>query len=118
MSLTQFNCTTSVAGGQKVTTAVSGGISLNNRLFNGLIKDLNGNGPSDKVTVNQFKLEEGDILILCSDGLHGYLPWDSLTALVPQIEAAQTAEKITQILRNAVNAVDNITILVKRLPRS
>jgi hypothetical protein len=29
MSLTQFNCTTSVAGGQKVTTAVSGGISLN-----------------------------------------------------------------------------------------
>jgi hypothetical protein len=38
MSLTQFNCTTSVAGGQKVTTAVSGGISLNE----GIIQKLYG----------------------------------------------------------------------------
>jgi PPM family protein phosphatase len=66
---------------------------------------------SDYFTV---QLQPGDVLLLCSDGLHGLLENDELIAVAQQPDLQQAAQEYVD-LANAHGGHDNITCLLIRV---
>ncbi len=68
-----------------------------------------------QVDVQVHKIEPGDILLLCSDGLTTMIPDDEIARLVEEAEG--DVEKAAQALvatANARGGEDNITVLLLR----
>lgn len=61
-----------------------------------------------------LELEQGDILVLCTDGLWGQVHDEELLEVVAQTQPAQACEKLVKIARNR-GGPDNITVQVLRI---
>lgn len=78
-----------------------------------------GGASTIKVDISQHHVQPGDILLLCSDGLHQYFWHDH--EFLPYVSPEQTAGQIARRLVDEANArggADNITALVIKLTDS
>ncbi len=63
-----------------------------------------------------FDLREGDVFVLCSDGLHGLVREDEMREITMSMEFEEAAD---ELLRRALErgAPDNVTVIVARVMR-
>lgn len=79
--------------------------------FRNVVTQALGNRADVEVHISEaIPLENGDVLLLCSDGLHGTLSEEELTTLLKQ-SPAQAASALVQAAIEA-NATDNVTAVV------
>jgi len=81
---------------------------------------LGGSLVSPEITLGKHKLENGDILLLCSDGLWGSLDENTLLTTLfshlPLSEAVQTLAE--RAARNAFPDSDNVTLVAVRMEQA
>jgi protein phosphatase len=85
-----------------------------NRLRHMLTRALGPTGDQVEVDVAQGVIDDGDQLLLCTDGLTGMVSEDAIAAL---ITGSGTATEVCQALVNAANAAggkDNVTVVLAR----
>ncbi len=90
-----------------------------NPMFRGMILRAVGIQPDVEIDATPFDVKEGDIIVICSDGLYKMLPDKKLVALVRK--GGSPAEIVARLIQeaNAAGGVDNITVVfaaVGRLP--
>jgi protein phosphatase len=74
-----------------------------------------GGKPDLQVDMQVHKLETGDILLLCSDGLTTMIPDEDIARLVDESEGSvEKAAKTLVATANARGGEDNITVLLLR----
>jgi serine/threonine protein phosphatase PrpC len=64
----------------------------------------------EDVDTASFALEDGDVMLLCSDGLHGYVTDQEISQLVTQLGVEATDKLID--LANERGGPDNITVVI------
>jgi len=79
-----------------------------------LITRAIGIGQTVEPVTLSAELEQGDILLLCSDGLHGMVPDDQISAVLSSEEPKAAAARLVD-MANAAGGNDNITAIVARL---
>lgn len=67
----------------------------------------------EDVDTTSLQLEDGDLLVLCSDGLHGKVPDKEISNLTKELET-EAVPKLIQ-LANDRGGDDNITVVVVRV---
>ncbi len=67
-----------------------------------------------EVYTTSGQVEDGDVLLLCTDGLHGLVSEDEIRQTVQQYGSAESAERLVA-LANERGGRDNITALVVRV---
>jgi serine/threonine protein phosphatase PrpC len=67
----------------------------------------------EDVDTTSLQLEDGDLLVLCSDGLHGKVPDKEISNLTKELET-DAVHKLIQ-LANERGGDDNITVVVVRV---
>jgi protein phosphatase len=74
-----------------------------------------GTGPFLEVDLYRVKVNQGDLLLLCTDGLTGYLRQDDLFDIVSSAPDLDTA--VDRLLKKAIQSggADNITIILVEL---
>lgn len=74
-----------------------------------------GTGPFLEVDLYRIKVNQGDLLLLCTDGLTGYLRQDELFDVVNNAPDLDTA--VDRLLKKAIQSggADNITIILVEL---
>lgn len=85
--------------------------------FSNVLWNVLGGGEENndlKVEAHKSRLEVGDTLLLCSDGLYKHLPDSELLAILQRCDNAETAcrEFVTQA--KEAGGSDNITVVVSR----
>lgn len=75
-------------------------------------------GSSDKLSVDVYKLSlaRGDVLLLCTDGLHDMVPEESLREILCARTRAEAACHKLVSLANENGGHDNITVIVAHFP--
>jgi serine/threonine protein phosphatase PrpC len=73
-------------------------------------------GTQATVTADVFvePAREGDILLLCSDGLHGYVPDEAIRQVMKDYPPAEAAQRLID-LANEAGGPDNITVSIFRI---
>lgn len=66
------------------------------------------------VDMVRIRLRVGDILVLCSDGLHGLVTPDEICQAVLRVDPQQASDELVE-LANARGGTDNITVQVVRI---
>ncbi len=87
------------------------------------MKETRGQLTELSINTAEVELEEGDLLILCSDGIHDYLDFASFQTVIKQ-NKNKSPEQIAQALHNAAivnmdpaaEKGDNITVAVYQQP--
>jgi PPM family protein phosphatase len=75
---------------------------------------VGGPTPGVQVEVHRIRLEPGDVLLLCTDGLTGMLPDDLIATVLQACPGPQEAcERLAQ-LANEQGGDDNLTVIVAR----
>jgi serine/threonine protein phosphatase PrpC len=77
-----------------------------------VLTNVIGANPETVVRVQERRLEDGEVLIICSDGLYGPLDGAPLAALMA--EPASLEQKAQKLLLSALDAGsrDNATVLL------
>jgi protein phosphatase len=80
-----------------------------------LVTNALGGGYSDvKVEVHKLKLESGDVVLLCSDGLSEMLSGDAISQVIrTQSDPEQSCRQLVAAA-NEAGGKDNITVVVAR----
>jgi PPM family protein phosphatase len=73
-----------------------------------------GNRPRVEVDISESPLRPGDVVVLCTDGLHGLVGGDELAAAVAEAPLTAAAEALIA-LANDRGGPDNITCLLVRV---
>lgn len=85
------------------------------RWSNVLWNVLGGNSDSEVVAeARRVDLEEGDLIVLCSDGLHRYVSAAMLAEVLTVTEDPESACQTLVDFANASGGQDNITVIVSR----
>ncbi len=85
------------------------------RWSNVLWNVLGGNSDGEFVAeARKVDLEEGDLIILCSDGLHRYVSAEMLAEVVSVTEDPESACRTLVDFANASGGQDNITVVVAK----
>ena len=71
---------------------------------------------TDRPELRSLELENGDLYLLCSDGLSGVLGPDEITAVL-QANPIETAADVLVDMAHAAGSKDNITAIVVRVDR-
>ncbi|MDQ8045898.1 MAG: Stp1/IreP family PP2C-type Ser/Thr phosphatase [Solirubrobacteraceae bacterium] len=74
-----------------------------------------GPDSSVEVDVREFKLERGDVVMLCSDGLTGMVPEDRIAEIIGGNARLDTAGRALIAAANAAGGRDNITVVLLRV---
>jgi protein phosphatase len=74
-----------------------------------------GPDSSVEVDVREFKLEPGDVVLLCSDGLTGMVPEPRIGELIRDNARLDTAGRALIAAANAAGGRDNITVVLLRV---
>jgi PPM family protein phosphatase len=78
-----------------------------------------GSGREVQVDASEYMLLEGDILVICSDGLTRMVTDPEIASTITTVEPAQAAAKRLVDLANDYGGADNVTVIVVRvLPSS
>ncbi len=64
--------------------------------------------------VKRVDLQQGDAIVLCSDGLHRYVGNERLAAIVAESESPEVACRRLIAIANRAGGEDNITVVVSR----
>jgi serine/threonine protein phosphatase PrpC len=86
--------------------------------FRNLVTRSLGYGPEIEVDSYQVPLRDGDWLLLCTDGLYGYLPD---RAILKNFKKAENPENVCRTLIRAADrrgSLDNITAVVVRVGKA
>ena len=75
---------------------------------------VGGPTPGVHASVHRMRLEPGDVLLLCTDGLTGMLPDDRLATVLQACAGPQDACEQLVRLANEQGGTDNITVIVAR----
>jgi serine/threonine protein phosphatase PrpC len=75
-----------------------------------------GVGPEVEVDLEEMSLLDGDMLVLCSDGLTGMVDDEEIMSVVTGSDPAAACEKLIS-MANENGGRDNITVIVARLER-
>jgi PPM family protein phosphatase len=75
---------------------------------------VGGPTPGVKATVHRMRLERGDVLLLCTDGLTGMLADDRIAAVLQSSVGPQEACGELVRLANEQGGADNVTVVVAR----
>ena len=67
---------------------------------------------ADTITVN---IMPGDLLLLCSDGLHGYVPDDSIQQIIASAPSLDQAAATLVAAANAAGGYDNVSVQLIRV---
>ncbi len=78
-----------------------------------LILQALGTLPEVTVDLTHHPLRQGDVLVLCSDGLSGVVEADEMAAAIADRSLADSAERLVA-LANERGAPDNVTVVVAR----
>jgi serine/threonine protein phosphatase PrpC len=70
--------------------------------------------PDVEVDAYQAKLQPGDLVVICSDGLHGLVSDEEIQAYVQRLRPADSVTSLVQ-LANERGGPDNISIVVARV---
>lgn len=73
-----------------------------------------GTQPEVEPSTLSVSLEPGDILMLCSDGLHGLVKDDRIAAVLSSKEPDQ-AVKVLVDMANSAGGTDNVTVIVAKV---
>lgn len=79
-----------------------------------LVNCLGGGSPGVAPEVSSFPLWPGDVLLLCTDGLHGPVPDDDIARVLRASLSAEEAARTLVAAANAAGGPDNITVVVAR----
>lgn len=71
-----------------------------------------GMRPSVKVDVQQLTLEAGDLLLLCSDGLHGMLDDETIAEAAGLNDDLAQASELLVALANDAGGTDNVSVIL------
>lgn len=74
-----------------------------------------GSGLSVSAEVNDHQVLPGDVLVLCSDGLHGALSSQEIAAIVSETQDVELAARRLVALANEKDGSDNVTAQVVRV---
>jgi protein phosphatase len=74
-----------------------------------------GNDLFVAVEINEVQVEKGDLLVLCSDGLHGAVPESDIASVVMRNENLPTAAEKLIALANQRDGSDNISVQLIRI---
>jgi serine/threonine protein phosphatase PrpC len=75
---------------------------------------VGGPSPGLQAEVHHTRLEPGDVLLLCTDGLTGMLPDDRIATVLQACAAPQDACEQLVKLANEQGGTDNVTVVVAR----
>lgn len=75
---------------------------------------VGGPKPGVHASVHRMRLEPGDVLLLCTDGLTGMLPDDRITSVLLSTKSPQEACEQLIRLANEEGGKDNVTVIVAR----
>ncbi|HMO01003.1 MAG TPA: Stp1/IreP family PP2C-type Ser/Thr phosphatase [Miltoncostaeaceae bacterium] len=67
--------------------------------------------------VVQVGLEDGDVVLLCSDGLSSYVPESAIAEVLAQAATLDAAAKGLVNLANGAGGADNVTVVLARVAR-
>ena len=70
--------------------------------------------PSVRVDSMTIEVKEGDLLLICSDGVHSLIGNDELVRLLARGDPQSSTREIVD-LANARGGNDNITVVVSRI---
>jgi protein phosphatase len=75
-----------------------------------------GNDLSVKVETNEVEVQAGDVLMLCSDGMHGPVSPEEIAAVIrdPGTDLSVAAHKLVEMAKLA-DGSDNISIQLIRI---
>jgi protein phosphatase len=75
-------------------------------------------GVADGVEADTFasELEEGDVVLLCSDGLHGLVGDEEIARVSTSVEPQKACEALVQ-RANDLGGNDNVTVVIVRIDR-
>jgi protein phosphatase len=74
-----------------------------------------GNDMFVAVDINDVQVQKGDVLVLCSDGLHGPVPESDIATIVTQNQYLSTALERLVELANQRDGSDNISVQLIRI---
>ena len=80
-----------------------------NPMFRGVITRAVGLAPHVELERTEFRIKEGDRLILCSDGLSKMVPDKDICAMVRSAKSPEDAVKTLVDAANKAGGVDNVT---------
>jgi len=80
-----------------------------------VLTEVVGVRPDLEPKVFDCELEAGDVLLICSDGLHGVIPPDTLGEALAGTRSVQTIAETLVEQAIALGATDNVTAVVVRL---
>jgi|SRR6266850_3538839 len=103
----------------RVQTLVDAGVmtreeATTHRLRNVLTNVLGGGTPLTDVEVHRVPLAVGDIVLLCSDGLHGTAKDEEIASILARTNSAEAACRSLVDLALERGAKDNVTAVVTR----
>lgn len=70
-----------------------------------------GTEPDIDVVITDLIARENDRILLCTDGLHGYVPEDRITEIIAQPDAALACDELVREA-NAAGGHDNVTVII------
>jgi protein phosphatase len=74
-----------------------------------------GNDMFVAVEINDVQVEKGDVLVLCSDGLHGPVPGADIADIIAQNQYLSTAAERLIALANQRDGSDNVSVQLIRV---
>ena len=80
-----------------------------------VLTEVVGVRPDLEPKVFDCDLEAGDVLLICSDGLHGVIPPETLGAALAGTRSVQAIAETLVEQAIALGATDNVTAVVVRL---
>ena len=79
---------------------------------------LGGNADGDLIAeVRRVDIQEGDVVVLCSDGLHRYVGKERLAEIVTESASPEAACQRLIVIANEAGGEDNITVVVSKPER-
>jgi len=83
------------------------------RLRHVITNFIGGNAPEVDVEMHKIRLESGDQVLLCSDGLTGEVPDEAILKVLNEAQPEQACRRLVALANDARGA-DNITAVVAR----
>ena len=90
-----------------------------NPMFRGMILRAVGTQPSVELEVTPFDVKEGDMVLMCSDGLYRMVPEKKIVAIAKAAASVKDAVSSLVAAANKAGGIDNVTAVlveVGRLP--
>jgi serine/threonine protein phosphatase PrpC len=88
--------------------------ALHDHPMRNVLTNVVGARPDVDATIGEFDLSEGQLILLCTDGLHGGVPDDQMAAILQtEIDLQRAADTLVQMAVTQ-DGRDNVTVILAR----